>query len=62
MSSLTSLVHETAAEPRARKTPRTNIPMRTVIVAAIVVVRLAVNDRNASPKKSLKRLTAGYEP
>ena len=33
--------------------PSRNIPIRTVIVAAIVVEKLAVIDRSASPTNSL---------
>jgi hypothetical protein len=37
--------------------PSRNIPMRTVIVAAIVVERFAPRDRIDSEKRSLKALT-----
>src|SRR5476649_2175523 len=44
---------ETVQLPRAMKSPSRNIPISTVIVAAIVVEAFAPSDRHASEKSSL---------
>ena len=47
---------ESTQVPRAMKSPSRNMPISTVMVAAIVVDRLAMAERQASLKKSFARI------
>src|SRR5262245_54333702 len=54
--------HETTQDPSAIRSPRRNIPIRTVIVSANDVERFDPIDRKASDTTSFSRLVTGESP